>query len=43
MSHVPPNQHKHPITGLPPPITCLASEDICLEIREKDERNPSQW
>ena len=42
MTHVPPDQHKHPITGSPP-VTCLTSEDIWLEIREKDERNPSQW
>ena len=42
MSHDPPGQHKHPITGLPP-FTCLACEDIRLDIREKDERNPSHW
>ena len=42
MSHISPGQHKHPVTGLPP-ITCLTSEDIWLEIREKDERNLSQW
>ena len=42
MSHILPDQHKHPITGLPP-VTCHASEDIWLEIREKVERNPSQW
>ena len=42
MSHFPPDQHKHPITGLPP-ITCLTDENIWLEIRETDERNPSHW
>ena len=42
MSHVPPDQHKHPVTGLPP-ITCLTGEDIWFQIRERDERNPSHW
>ena len=39
MSHNPPGQHKHPVTGLPP-IACLASEDIWFEISEKDEKEP---
>ena len=34
---IPPNQHKHPVTGLPP-IMCLKSGDIWLEIGEKDEK-----
>ena len=42
MSRVPSNQRKHPVTGLPP-ITCLTGENIWLEIRERDERNPSHW
>ena len=34
---LPPDQHKHPVTGLPP-IACLTSGDIWVEIGEKDEK-----
>ena len=33
VSHNPPGQHKHPVTGLPP-IACLASEDIWFEMKK---------